>query len=66
MGKPICFVDLDELNNKLKKARAVICLVQDGLPKDGSEEIGWAVSAAFDYVHEAMKEIDKLVDEARK
>ena len=66
MGKPISFADLDQLNNKLKKARGVLGLVQDGLPTDAMDDLGWALSAAFDYVHEAMQEIDQIVDEARK
>lgn len=66
MPTPIKFSDLDELNNKIKKARGVLGIVQDGMPTDGMDDIGWALCAAFDYVHDAMVEIERLVDEARK
>lgn len=66
MPTPIKFSDLEELNNKIKKARGVLAIVQDGMPTDGMDDIGWALCAAFDYIHDAMNEIDKLVDEAAK
>ena len=66
MGKPISFADIDQVNSKLKKARAVLCLVQDGLPTGAmDDDTGWALCAAFDYIHDTMIELDKLVDEAR-
>lgn len=66
MAKPISFADLDQINAKLKTARGVLGILQDGMPTDHHDDIGWALCAVFDYVHEAMMEIDKIVDEARK
>lgn len=67
MNKTVSFADLDQVNAGLKKARSVLALVQDSWPRDQTDgELEWAISAAFDYVHKAMTDIEKLVDEAAK
>lgn len=63
MAKPISFADLDSANTGLKKARALLSMLQD---TEQDEDTSWFIAAVFDYVHDTMKTIDELIEEARK
>lgn len=63
MGKPISFADLDCTNAGLKKARALLILLQDS---EKDQDKSWCISAIFDLVHIALNQIDEMIDEAIK
>ncbi|CAI2791802.1 Uncharacterised protein [Serratia grimesii] len=60
----IPFTDIDSQANHLKQARAVLRLVIDTLPNDAEyEDYGWAISTAHSIVHDAIRALEKVVND---
>ncbi|RYM57876.1 hypothetical protein BSQ98_25525 [Serratia liquefaciens] len=60
----ISFTDIDSQASQLKKARAVLSLVVDALPNDAeTEDYGWAISTAHSIVHDAIRALEKVVND---
>ncbi|VEI21851.1 Uncharacterised protein [Serratia plymuthica] len=60
----ISFTDIDSQACQLKKARAVLSLVVDALPNDAAnEDYAWAISTAHSIVHDAIRALEKIVDD---
>lgn len=62
----ISFVDIDQQENELKKARAILTLLIDALPSDDDSEQAWALSAVFDVVHRVTSRLNELSREDLK
>ncbi|RJT26058.1 hypothetical protein [Buttiauxella izardii] len=56
----ISFTDIDQQENELKKARAILSLLIDALPSDDDSEQAWALSAVFDVVHRVASQLNAL------
>ena len=56
----ISFTDIDQQENELKKARAILSLLIDALPSGDDSEQAWALSAAFDVVHRVASKLNEL------
>ncbi|MBJ2096043.1 hypothetical protein [Serratia ureilytica] len=60
----ISFTDIDSQACQLKKARAVLSLVVDVLPNDAeNEDYGWAISTAHSIVNDAIRALEKVVND---
>jgi hypothetical protein len=61
----ISFTDIDSQVCQLKKVCAALSLVVDALPNDAENEknYGWAISTANSIVHDAIRALEKIVDD---
>lgn len=56
----ISFADIDQQENDLKKARAILSLLIDALPSGADDENAWALAAAFDVVHRVAEKLNEI------
>jgi len=62
----ISFTDIDQQENELKKARAILSLLIDTLPSDDDSEQAWALAAVFDVVHRVASKLNELSNQELK